>query len=164
MKIGCVLAILLCSAAFIAAEDWNDSAPKAKHVTVEPVQPVKLTAGRSARAEIRIRVAPGFHINSSMPTSELLIPTQVEISPSPNIKVAKITYPPGEDFVFKAAPSEKLSVYSGDVTFSVLLSDRNSAPGKYTLPAELRYQACDDRSCFPPKSIRLAIPVVVEGR
>jgi hypothetical protein len=148
-------------------EDWTSSAagPRAAHVTVEPVQPVMLTAGRTAKAEIRFRVAPGFHINSSKPSSELLIPTLVEFSPIPQVKIGKVTYPPGEDFVFKAAPDEKLNVYSGDVVVTVLLSAAKPlSPGAYRLQADIRYQACDDRSCFPPKTVRLEVPVVVAPR
>jgi thiol:disulfide interchange protein DsbD len=62
------------------------------------------------------------------------------------------------------APDEKLNVYSGDVTVTVLLSAAKPiVPGSYKLPGTLRYQACDDRSCFPPKSLALEIPVVIQS-
>ncbi len=146
------------------AEDWTSSAtkPRTPHVAVEPVQPVTLTPGKTAKADIRFRVAPGFHINSSKPTSELLIPTIVEFLPIPQVKIGKVTYPPGKDFVFKAAPDEKLNVYSGEVVVTVLLSAAKPlSPGTYQLQGDLRYQACDDQSCFPPKTVRVEVPVVV---
>jgi hypothetical protein len=166
MRLVTALAVLLLPVArAVAADDWTATGtPRQAHVALQPVPPVTLTPGKTAMAEIRFRVAPGFHVNSSKPTSELLIPTTVELSPLAQIKVAKVSYPPGQDFVLPVAPDEKLNVYSGDVTVTVLLSAAKPiVPGSYKLPGTLRYQACDDRSCFPPKSLALEIPVVIQS-
>jgi hypothetical protein len=37
------------------------------------------------------------------------------------------------------------------------------APGNYTLKAELRYQACNDNSCFPPKTVPMDVAVNVKA-
>ena len=145
------------------AQDWTaQETPRSQFVTLAPVSPVTVSAKTPGRAEIRIQVAPGFHINSSQPRSSLLIPTVVSVTSIKEIRTGKPTYPPGKEFTFQAAPSEKLDVYSGNVQIGIpLTAAKPLRPGTYTLQAELKYQACDDRSCFPPKSLKFEIPVTV---
>ena len=151
--------VLITTATLAFAQDWSK---KPQHVTISPVAAVTVTAARPANAIIRFRVAPGFHINSSKPNSELLIPTVLTVSPLPQVKAGKVVYPAGHDFTLKAAPSEKLNVFSGDVSLNVPISAAKPlAPGSYTLKADLRYQACDDNSCYPPKTVSIEIPVTV---
>jgi thiol:disulfide interchange protein DsbD len=142
------------------AQDW--AAKRPAHVSVAPVQAVTVTPARPAVATVRLRVAPGFHINSSRPSSDLLIPTVLTVSAVPQVRVGKVAYPPGRDFTLSIAPGEKLNVYTGEVALTVpLTAARPPAPGAYTLKAELRYQACDDSSCYPPRTIAFEIPVTV---
>jgi DsbC/DsbD-like thiol-disulfide interchange protein len=155
-----LLAIFCMFAMFASADDLR---PKSKgFVTVEPVAPVTLAAGKPGKLEIRFRVNPGYHINSNKPKSELLIPTAVQFAPAENISVGKIAYPAGEEFALAFDPKEKLDVYTGDVLFSVpVTAAKGAAPGDHTLKAELRYQACNDNSCFPPKTVPLEVVVHV---
>jgi DsbC/DsbD-like thiol-disulfide interchange protein len=151
---------MIALATSVAADDWTSKRPE--HVRVEPVQAVVVRPGGTATAEVRFRVVDGFHINSSKPTSELLIPTVLTVNGSKELKVGKVVYPPGHDFALKFSPNEKLNVYSGEVSLKVpvtALRRANSASHKLT--GALRYQACDDSSCFPPRTMTFEIPVQV---
>jgi DsbC/DsbD-like thiol-disulfide interchange protein len=131
-------------------------------VTAEPVAPVTVAAGKPARVQMKFRVSPGFHINSNQPGSELLIPTVLHLGPPTDIGVGKITYPAGQPLMLAIAPGERLSVYSGEFAIAANVSaTRTATPGKYVVHGFLKYQACNDRACFPPRQAPLEVPVTV---
>ncbi len=133
-----------------------------QRVTTAPVGPVTVAAGASKKVEIPFRVAPGYHINSHKPTSELLVATALKVNPPTNIEIGKLTYPAGEDRSFPFAPDEKLNVYTGDFAVTALVRPaRNTPTGTFRVKAVLEYQACDDRACFPPGTLPVAFDVKV---
>jgi len=135
---------------------------KAPSVTMAPVPLV--SARRAAQTSVRLdfRVAPGFHINSNTPKSEFLIPTALKMNPPTDIVLGKTDYPQGKDLSFPFSPDEKLNVYSGDFAISVSVHPLHSVvPGKYVMHGLLRYQACDNAQCFPPKTLPVNFEVKV---
>jgi DsbC/DsbD-like thiol-disulfide interchange protein len=131
-------------------------------VTAAPIEDVTVKQGGSVPVEMQFRVAPGFHINSNKPKSELLLPTVVSLDVPTNVSVAKVTYPTGEELAFPFSPDEKLSVYTGDFTVKGLVFAAKSTPkGTYRVHGNLRYQACDNRACYPPTNIPLSFDVTV---
>ena len=153
------LIVFLCGLAMISAL----FASEFPFVTASPNSTLKLRPGQSTTAEFRFHVAEGYHINSSKPKSDLLIPTELKLQalPSP-LAINNFQYPAGKDLTLSFDPTEHLSVYSGD--FSVraqLAAARTAAPGHYQLAGELRYQACSDRACYPPKKLPVGLEVEV---
>ncbi len=131
-------------------------------VSVAPVPLV--TAPRSAQTMVNLnfRVNGSFHINSNSPKSEYLIPTALKMDVPTDIVLGKIEYPPGKDLTFPFSPDETLNVYSGDFTIGVAVHPLKSVvPGKYELHGVLRYQACDNAQCFPPKTLPVNFEVKV---
>ena len=121
-------------------------------VTPLPVAKISVASGEPAKVQLRFKVADGYHINSNQPGSELLIPTKLHLNPPTDIGVGSITYPKGHDLTLELAPGEKLNVYTGEFTIAAKVSaTRTASPGKYKVHGQLKYQACNDRSCFPPK-------------
>ena len=125
------------------------------HVTYA-AEVVEVAAGKPTVVELRFRVDEGFHVNSHTPSSELLIPTALKLEDAAGVKVLGEEYPKGA--AFKLA-DETLDVYQGEfrVRLRVLV-----AKGVSTLKGGLRYQACDNAACFPPKT--LPVSVVVTGK
>ncbi len=122
-------------------------------ITVAPIDPVAVVPGKSAPIKIDCRVAQNFHVNSNKPNSELLIPTEIKFSLPTQIEIAGVTYPAGQQLTFPFMPNEPLSVYSGDFEVQGKLRAATTAsPGTYRVHAQVKYQACNDRQCFPPKS------------
>ncbi len=130
-----------------------DTAPETPSwVTPLPVAKISVAAGKPARLQLRFKIAGGYHINSNQPGSELLIPTKLQLNPPTDIGVGSITYPKGHDLTLAIAPGQKLNVYTGEFTIAAKVSaTRTASPGKYKVHGQLKYQACNDRSCFPPK-------------
>ena len=135
---------------------------KSPRVSVAPVPLVTAPRAAQTMVNLNFRVASGFHINSNAPKSEFLIPTALKMDLPTDIILGKIEYPEGKDLSFPFSPDEKLSVYSGDFTVAVAVHPMHSVtPGKYVMHGVLRYQACDNAQCFPPKTLPVSFDVKV---
>lgn len=160
------LSLVLASlCAFALAQNFPDSNPtqqsKAEKSNVMFLFPeqVNIPAGRSTPVDLHFRVAPGLHINSHTPREKSFVPTNLAIVEGNGLNVSAVDFPPGTDYSFAFSPSEKLSVYTGDFTLKAHISAR---PGEHMLEGALRYQACDSNSCFPPKTIPVAVDVIAK--
>lgn len=155
------LFFLTAAAPFLAGSESLGFAKRANWVTAAPVSPVRLS-GHPARVEMVFRVAPGFHINSNRPKDDLLEPTALRISPPTDILVGKIDYPEGRDVDLSFSPGEKLNVYTGDFSIRALITASSAImPGTYRVHAVLKYQACDNRQCYPAKNVPVDFDVKV---
>lgn len=131
-----------------------------ERVTVDPVSDLTVQLGKSVPVQFTIHIKPGFHVNSHQPISPELIRTEILFSPPEDLVVAKVHYPPGELMSFPFDPNNKLSVYSGDfIVRAVVLPQPKASAGRYTVHADLKYQACDNSSCYPPKKVPIAFNV-----
>ena len=118
---------------------------------------ITLPAGKTTAVTLHFKVAPNFHINSHTPHDRFLIPTELKIPASSGLRLEKATYPAGEDFTLPLDPSTKLNVYTGEFAIHTrLVAER----GNHLVRAKLRYQACDNNACMPPKTISVPIDVV----
>lgn len=109
--------------------------------------------------ELRFTIQDGLHINSHTPHSRYLIPTTLTLDAPAGVRIARIDYPQGVDYHFHFSPKEALSVYTG--TFSVLVQV-HAKTGRHTVHGRLHYQACDDRTCNPPKTLPLTLDVTAK--
>jgi hypothetical protein len=135
---------------------------KAPSLTMGAVPLVTAQRAEPTMVNLNFRVPPGYHINSNTPNSEFLIPTALKMDLPTDIILGKIEYPPGADMTFPFSPDEKLSVYSGDFTIAVAVHPLHSVvPGKYVMHGVLRYQACDNAACYPPKTLPVSFEVKV---
>ncbi|HVP53416.1 MAG TPA: protein-disulfide reductase DsbD domain-containing protein [Candidatus Eisenbacteria bacterium] len=138
---------------------------KVPTVAMAPVGKVQVRAGGSATVDLDFRIENDFHINSNHPKSELLIPTALQFKAAEPVKIVKVNYPAGQDVSFPFAPTEKLSVYSGDFTITATVkAPPQVAKGTYPVTGELRFQACDRSACYPPRSIPVMFDVTVIAR
>lgn len=136
--------------------------PKAPTVYFAPVPLTTAPRAAQTMVSLNFRVPPGYHINSNTPKSEFLIPTSLKMDLPTDIILGKIDYPAGEDASFPFSPDEKLSVYTGDFTIALGVHPMKSVvPGKYTMRGVLRYQACDNAACYPPKTLPVSFEVKV---
>lgn len=121
--------------------------------------------GHSAPIQFTFHVQPPYHVNSSQPLAEELIPTQLHFSLPGEIAVGRLQYPAGQLMSFPFDPNTKLSVYSGDfVIRGLIMAPGSAASGTYTIHGELKYQACDNNSCYPPKKLPFTFNVKVGTR
>ena len=63
---------------------------------------------------------------------------------------------------FPFSPNEKVNVYTGDFALAVMIRPlHNVIPGKYMFRGELKYQACDNAACYPPKKLPVQFEVKI---
>ena len=115
---------------------------------------LQVKAERPEWVELRFRVDSGMHINSHSPKDELLVATALQIPASGTPRVVAQEYPAGIPLRLDVGGGEVLSTYQGE--FRVRLQVV-AAQGESALAGTLRYQACDARSCFPPRSLPVRV-------
>jgi hypothetical protein len=153
-----ITALVLCG----AFGQSNTSSQKSGYVEFEPLSTVSLSSGHTTPVQFTFHIKSGYHINSSKPLTEELIPTSVGFTPPPNVVIAKVQYPAGQLTSFPFDPTQKLSVYSGDVIIkAAIITQPNAPPGTYTVHGEFKYQACDNNACYPPKKLPVQFDVKV---
>ena len=120
---------------------------------------VSIPAGKSTPVDLHFKVADGLHINSYTTREKSLIPTNLAVVEASALKINGVDFPPGTDYSFAFDPKEKLSVYTGEFTLKAHLT---APTGQYLLQGTLRYQACNSNSCYPPKTIPVAVNVIAK--
>jgi cytochrome c biogenesis DsbD-like protein len=158
-----LLAVLLCSLFPVENLIAQDLQPR-NAPTLTLVNPGIVTAvrGKSENVEIEFRVPAGFHVNSNKPHSEFLIPTTLKMTAPTDIVIGGVNYPPGEDASFPFAPTDKLSVYGRQFSISFGIRPLSTViPGNYAVRGNLKYQACDNATCYPPKLLPVNFQIKV---
>jgi DsbC/DsbD-like thiol-disulfide interchange protein len=140
---------------------WPQS-PANERVTVG--QPQKVAGKRNAavRTKIPISILPGYHVNSHTPSEDYLIPLSLTWQTPGALEDGQVSYPKPtiEKYEFAEKP---LSVYTGNFELGVTFKVSATAPaGPGVAVGKLRYQACNDRSCFQPKTVKVTVPYQVQ--
>ncbi len=130
-------------------------------LTVAPVEKVRGHRNEVVTVKVSAQLRPGFHVNSDKPGDEYLIPLKLTWQAAP-LTVEGVAYPPAksEKFEFSEKP---LSVYSGN--FDILTKMKipaNATAGPALATGKLRYQACNDRMCLPPKTIEIPLTIEIQ--
>jgi hypothetical protein len=130
-------------------------------LTVEPAAKITAKRGGTVEAKLAVSLQPGFHVNSNTPNEAYLIPLRLTWSPGP-LESTAITFPKPsmETYEFSKKP---LSVFSGKfeiVSRFKVAGDARVGPA--LVNGKLRYQACNDKACFPPKTIDVQLPVSIQ--
>jgi hypothetical protein len=124
------------------------------------VQTLGAPRGQTARLTLTLYVRAGFHVNSNKPNDDYLIPLRLTWDKGP-LEPGEVEFP--EPQLEKSGFSDKpLSVYSG--TFHVVTAFRAPAeamPGPAAITGKLRYQACNNRECLPPRTMDIRVPVEI---
>ena len=126
-------------------------------------EPVKVTLKRAEPAAqvLQVSLKSGFHVNSHAPNDKSLIPLKLTWETS-HVEVTGIFYPTPhlEKSEFSDQP---LSVFSGN--FEIVSKLRRTSlaqPGPGYLAGKLRYQACNDKMCLPPRTLEIKVPLLIE--
>lgn len=133
----------------------------APQLTIAPVATVKAKKGATAVVTFKATLPPGYHANSNTPTDAYLIPLMLKWTGGP-LQADGITYPKAsnEKYSFSDKP---LSVVTGE--FSVTTKFKvpaNTPSGPAVENGTVRYQACNDRMCFAPKTVPVTVGIEIE--
>ncbi len=158
---GTISAMVLLAAGSFGQVQETEKAGRsgAKAEAVQYLYPEQLTvqAKKLTPVVLHFRIREGLHINSHDPSEEFLIPTVLSIPDASGVHLEEASYPPGKEFTLPVDPSTKLKVYTGEFAIQAKIV---AQAGDHMVEAKLRYQACDDNACLPPKTITVPIDVV----
>jgi len=131
-----------------------DTPAKPKSYVLYAAEPQNVPAGKHATLELRFHLLSGYHVNSHTPKSQLLIPTALTLQPADGVKPGPLEYPAGQPYSFSFDPSDKLDVYAGDFTLKLPVV---ATAGQHIIDGSLKYQACDNASCYPPRTLPVKV-------
>lgn len=114
------------------------------------VEKSSVKIGKTGKGSILLSIPSHLHINSNKPTSEFMIPTEIELN-SKEAKDIKIIYPKGKDRKFEFS-EEKLNIYEGKtpIPFTFMIP-KNLKSKTINIKVLVSYQACTDEVCYPPQ-------------
>ncbi len=118
--------------------------------------------GVATKATVMLSLPGGLHVNSSRPGSEYAIATRVTASSSGGVKIGPVVYPRGKNRKFGFS-EETLNVYDGRTPFTFNVTvPANYRKYSVVVDVSVRYQACTDEVCYPPKTktVRLTASVL----
>lgn len=115
-----------------------------------------VTKGKAARATVVLSIPGGLHVNSSRPGSEYAIPTTVRAS-AKGVRIGAVVYPRGQNRKFGFSENA-INVYEGRATFTFPVTvPANFSGSTIRVNVTVRYQACTDEVCYPPKSKQITL-------
>jgi hypothetical protein len=104
-------------------------------------------------------------VNSNVPSDEYLIPLKLTWKTTGALEGGQVTYPKPavEHYGFQQPGEKPLSVYTGNFELMANFKVASNAPaGPGMAIGQLRYQACSDKACYPPKTIEVTVPYQVQ--
>lgn len=117
--------------------------------------------GATVTVKVSAALSDGFHLNSHTPQETWLIPLTLKWTEGA-LESGEVQYPAPK--MLKVPFQEKpLSVLTGKFELTTKFKVSASAPaGSSMVLGKLRYQACNDKSCFAPKTVDVKIPVQIQ--
>jgi len=109
-----------------------------------------------------MEIPSGYHTNSNRPLEKFLIATQLQIEAPQGVRVGPVVYPRALLRSLKFSKN-KVSVFEGRTTMRFSVTVPSSFSGNSAdLIGRLRYQACNDDTCFQPQTREVKIMLNVE--
>ena len=109
-------------------------------------------AGTSVRLALKVALPDGFHVQSNKPRDPLLIATELAVDPPAGATVAEVVFPTPVDLK-QAGVDQPLAVFEQNFAVGVRVAVAPTASGELVVPVRLRYQACNDTTCFAPTNV-----------
>jgi thiol:disulfide interchange protein DsbD len=142
------LAVVLCLIPSLAGAQ----PPRA---TVTPItETATVAAGAETRLAVTVSLPPKLHVQADKPRDPSLIPTVLTVDAPPGVSVSNLIYPHPEDFLLEGEKVPLLVFDNEFVVGATITVDASVAEGDLKIPGRFRYQACDDKMCFQPRTER----------
>jgi thioredoxin:protein disulfide reductase len=161
MKRILTAALLLLAGSILAPAEAQLRRPRAA------VEPIVEASGAHPGTTVRVALAvklpdKSLHVQSDRPRDPSFIPTVFSIEPPAGVTVDAVAYPPSSELKQEGL-DQPLDVFPSEFAIGAQLKIAGSvAPGSLIVPGRLRYQACDDKLCYPPQTapVEFALQVV----
>jgi hypothetical protein len=134
----------------------------ANSVLTLPASPhLSIQRGASADFALKAELQPGFHVNSNMPGDDYLIPIKLTWNKDP-LEAEQINYPKPQMEKLSFSPNP-ISVYTGAFEIGTRFKAPATAmPGMAFMNGKLRYQACNNKECLPPRTVDVRVTLDIQ--
>jgi thiol:disulfide interchange protein DsbD len=124
--------------------------------------PATLKAGDKFTAQVTAQIAPGWHLYSITHGAGGPIPTRITIPDGQSFRLAGGVSGPRPRVEMDPNFQINTETHEGSATFHLPLVVAGDAPaGAQQLNINVRFQACDDTKCLPPRTVKLNAPVAL---
>lgn len=112
--------------------------------------------GGTVKGTVVMNIPGGLHVNSNKPNTDYAIPTVIKLSAA-GAKIGSVMYPRGANRKFEFS-DDTLNVYENRAVFSFTVSvPANFKGNAVKINAVVRYQACTEQVCYPPKNKEITL-------
>lgn len=116
-----------------------------------------VSRGGTARGSVVLNIPGGLHVNSNRPANEYSIATTVSVSSNGGVRTGSVSYPRGTNRKFQFSETT-INVYEGRVAFPFTVRvPANFRGDTVRVRAVVRYQACTNEVCYPPKTKEITL-------
>ena len=130
-------------------------------LSVAPPEKLTIKRGATAQVKLKAQLQPGFHANSNAPADEFLIPMKLTWAKEP-LDTEQVTYPKPQFEKYAFSPNP-VSVFSGNFEIDTRFkAPPNANPGLGMMTGKLRFQACNNKECLPPRTIDVRFTVELQ--
>jgi thiol:disulfide interchange protein DsbD len=125
------------------------------------VNPAKVKSGGKLTAQISASIGGGWHVYSITQGAGGPVPTRITVETGV-FKQAGAASGSAAKRELDANFGIETETYTGSASFSVPVSvDAAAQPGTQDLTVNVRYQACNNKVCLPPKTLKVSAPVEI---
>jgi len=152
------------ASALLLAAPWlclQAQAPGNTVLSIAPAARLTIQRGGTADFAVKAQLQPGFHVNSNMPGDDYLIPIKLTWNKDP-LEAGQVTYPKPQMEKLSFSPNP-ISVYTG--TFEIgthFKAPASALPGMAFMNGKLRYQACNNKECLPPRTVDVRVTLDIQ--
>ncbi|NIP39144.1 MAG: hypothetical protein GWO07_10835 [Candidatus Dadabacteria bacterium] len=130
-------------------------------VTLNVPEEVHVNQAKTGELKVKISVKDGYHVQANPASQEFLIPVNIENISAEGISFGKPEYPVGNPFKIETS-DDPLSVYDGKFIITLPFETANDSEIAQTeVNGTFRYQTCDAKRCYFPRSIEFSVPVKI---
>lgn len=123
-------------------------------ITDGPVTP--LMVGTNFSVTLTATVAPGWRFYSMKPVAQGPAPTRIWVNPGQPFPLAGIIWATTPRTLQDRTFHKEMETYEGEAQFLLPLRvPFHTVTGSQMLVVSLTYQACNDKTCLPPKTVQI---------
>jgi DsbC/DsbD-like thiol-disulfide interchange protein len=153
--IKCLVPVAL--AAFLLSAAPAD--PIIWRVENPPAKPVK--AGSRISLKLAAKIQDGWHLYSMKPLEEGPIPTRIWLAEGQPFQLAGAIQASAPQTMQDPSFNMEVEFYEGEAAFDLPVRVAAASDGAQKLVISTSFQACDNKICLPPKTVKVEVPLTV---
>lgn len=129
---------------------------------MQDVTPARVKPGGRFTVTVQAQIQSGWHIYGLRPVENGPIATRVWVADGLQVKAAGAVGGTLPQTKVDPTFNMEVQVYEGEVEFTLPLRlDSSATDGTRNFFVNASYQACDDKICLPPRTVKVEVPLTV---